>query len=868
MRKTLFVVLSMALVLNSCKKDKAAEVSAADNWYYLDASINEEQQESKTTIDDGNFGKEIVWDENDKIAVYTTGSDKYVFVQDGEAGGTETRFKYNGTPDFKGEEAYTAIYPESMVSGNAGELVTSWPSEQTVKYGHPMTVAIPMLASGTIVDDTLEGAQFDCLGGILNLVLKIPETGNEGENTGGYLRKIEISADQVLSGDFHFVTDEGQTKMVFEQTASNKITLTFEGAEGEEDEGVFLLPGQEYQTNIMLPQAPDGGYTNLKMAFYDESGELLYNMQSKKALNIKKATVTPVTLTFAYLHRPALTYSDPAGTIGVLNGRKAIVVDVNGYKFALAMENVGATEINPLGTPFRIQSMRTQEDLGQIGLTDGWRVPTAFEWSQLIKINPKRPYEERYKLYVGSDKFIFLPTHEATDPLISEAFYLLLNDCRSAHVRVHKRILIEEAGCEMVIERYLKDYGDVYVRPVHTLPKFPDNDAQPHILSKDDPVGTEGYVSEEDYTEAVMMELCGRKVAVAKKNVGAENEFDFGTDLSSHIKNSDKTWPNLYLENGWSLPTSDELSDMLGSTMKEYYPIDSPILKDEYKHHRFGVIYFSTSQLVFPAARNYADTHTNVYLIAAEYPVYAETMFGVADYGFVRDNPFAVHPPEETNPTYARAVYEFENITASSPIGTRGKYNGLECVVAMLDGKKMLLSINPAYYRHSCTDTYLYKISGFMDGEKMYDYPKMFSWGDGWRVISENELASLYQDISNDVTDGTSTHESDGHDCRFYCKIGDYKMRFNLWGRCAVTETEEKNHVVDTDKLYVMCSTIERDEYNPRGECYHTKGFELQKDTKLGSSGGHARELSLLLFAPEDGTFRYPTYLVHEMPTE
>lgn len=857
MRKTLFLVLSVALVLSSCKKDKAAEVSAADNWYYLDASINKEQQESKTTIDDGNFGKEIVWDENDKIAVYTTGSDKYVFVQDGEAGGTETRFKYNGTPDFKGEEVYTAIYPESMVSGNAGELVTSWPSEQTVKYGHPMTVAIPMLASGTIVDDTLEGAQFDCLGGILNLVLNIPATGNEGENTGGYLRKIEISADQVLSGDFHFVTDEGQTKMVFEQTASNKITLTFEGAEGEEDKGVFLLPGQQYQTNIMLPPAPEGGYTNWKMVFYDESEELLYTMQSKKALNIKKSTVTPVSLTFAYLHRPALTYSDPAGTIGVLNGRKAVVVDVNGYKFALAMENVGATEISTLGTPFRIQTKRTQEDLDQFGLTDGWRLPTAYEWSHLVKINPERPKEDYFKLYIGDDKHVILPRiNQGLNVPFVNTYYALLDDQLCAHIYINEHCYPFRHG--LSVDRCNSD-KDVYVRPVHDLPEFPERKETQHILTKDDRVGTVGYVSEADPTLAVMMELCGRKVAVATKNIGAEHEFAFGSELN--FSASISKWQNLYLENGWTLPSTDEVKELFGATDVGYHPINTPTLMGKHEINDFAAIYIGSTQLVFPASRYNWHEPTEVYLISADYPIFLRSLFDNTD-GL--DHKFECYSISWGVPLYARAVYEFENITASSPVGTRGKYNDQECVVAMLAGKKLLLSVNCAYYHHKDTDFYSNNgVYCFMDYGTMSTNPTRCSWGDGWRIINENELATLFQDVTNDVTEGISGPYDDGHDSRFYCKIGDYKLIFNLWGRSHHFHGEEKDIVEDTDKLYIMSSTIEHDENNKR----FSKGIELQKDTKFDTTRGQVRELSSLYFN-EAHDYRYQTFLVHEMPTE
>ena len=70
------------------------------------------------------------------------------------------------------------------------------------------------------------------------------------------------------------------------------------------------------------------------------------------------------------------------GTIGTLNGREAMVVDLGGSigKVAVATRNVGATDVNDYGTQF---SSEADFDPASLNLTDGWYVPTIEELSAL-----------------------------------------------------------------------------------------------------------------------------------------------------------------------------------------------------------------------------------------------------------------------------------------------------------------------------------------------------------------------------------------------------------------------------------------------------------------------------------------------------
>ena len=88
----------------------------------------------------------------------------------------------------------------------------------------------------------------------------------------------------------------------------------------------------------------------------------------------------------AIAQTPALTLESEVGTIGTLNGREAMVVDLGGSigKVAIALENVGATAEDAFGTRFSTTSGATNfYDPETYKLEDGWYVPSQDELSAL-----------------------------------------------------------------------------------------------------------------------------------------------------------------------------------------------------------------------------------------------------------------------------------------------------------------------------------------------------------------------------------------------------------------------------------------------------------------------------------------------------
>lgn len=94
----------------------------------------------------------------------------------------------------------------------------------------------------------------------------------------------------------------------------------------------------------------------------------------KKLISFLALMLTVCSTTMA----ETLTAESEVGTIGTLDGREAMVVDLGGSigKVAVATRNVGATDVNDYGTSF---SAEDALDPDKNGLTDGWYVPSMEE---------------------------------------------------------------------------------------------------------------------------------------------------------------------------------------------------------------------------------------------------------------------------------------------------------------------------------------------------------------------------------------------------------------------------------------------------------------------------------------------------------
>ena len=97
-------------------------------------------------------------------------------------------------------------------------------------------------------------------------------------------------------------------------------------------------------------------------------------------LGTKKANLTNgknYTASVTLTQLPALTNESAEGTIGVVGGLPAIVVNFSGTKKAVAMMNVGALCPEAYGSYYTFANRAS-------GLSNGWNVPEQSEWDALV----------------------------------------------------------------------------------------------------------------------------------------------------------------------------------------------------------------------------------------------------------------------------------------------------------------------------------------------------------------------------------------------------------------------------------------------------------------------------------------------------
>lgn len=124
-----------------------------------------------------------------------------------------------------------------------------------------------------------------------------------------------------------------------------------------------------------------------------------------------------------------LTMESAVGTIGTLNGREAMVVDLGGTigKVAVATRNVGAEKASdkmaPLafGTKFNLGKAN---DPNENGLTDGWYVPSKAEMEALKK--NLTPYQSLHcvEWKVTDNATLYLPTWHSSSSTPYYGYYV------------------------------------------------------------------------------------------------------------------------------------------------------------------------------------------------------------------------------------------------------------------------------------------------------------------------------------------------------------------------------------------------------------------------------------------------------------
>lgn len=809
-KKTLFIaVLALVCACISCNKEKELVQEPAE--YLLTAGTEATGDDTKTHIADGNWGKEIRWNEKDQISVFSQNSGTYTYTLKEGANTISGIFSTQTKPDFKSDSKYVAYYPASVVKNDNGRTF-NWPSEQTRELSNAEKVALPLLAEGDIDNGAPSNATFNCLGGILDIQLKVPTDG-----VPGYLRKVVITTDQKISGKFtlqtvteHVRDSEGEFTSetvekkyaVIANDGLNTITYTLEGSDGK---GLYIPSGEAIERKLMfaMPVSPAGGYTNFQVDFYDEHDTRISGAKSKNPLIIERGMITNANIPFSHKYAPGLTMNDPVGTIGTLYGVEAIVIEVGGYKRALALHNVGYTDADPFGTEFSVDS--NWNPTPALELKNGWRLPYVEEWQAIAdtygkwqKLEGSNP--QNLPLRITVDKTVDLPF------VAWSRYYICANHA------VGYVIGPDPNGYYCMSSNDNVDYisSIAYVRAIRELPFYPELDPE-RQLTKDDPVGSIGMIGTR---QAVVMKLRGRKVAVATVDVGGSVPEEAGSKF--HFTNSGYyhwDYDQLNLPDGWRLPTSQEINELAN----DYVKIDDGNV--------WRVLYSDATSLVVPKHTDYASSET-CYYYSGTINEHCLSQIGSLD-------------------ACARPVYDLERITRDSPEGTVGVVDGRECVVvAGTGGRKFLITTNnpgPCYggFGLDGRDTPWrydsYKHGTFRTPKQAQDDITNAFYGKGWQLPSHNDMKNLVQ-WNDAYTRGWNESE---HRLEVY--LPDYTWCLYTGGWIDPGEEAARN----TETGYYLCMSGDQFEYY-KIECDH-------KDTNL---------------IREDYDFkcRYNFCLTHEMP--
>ena len=283
----------------------------------------------------------------------------------------------------------------------------------------------------------------------------------------------------------------------------------------------------------------------------------------------------------------------PVGTVGVINGREGVVVELNGIKVAIATRNVGAVRNEDYGIYYSFFGASDEEFLG---LTDGWYVPDKDELTALAANLTWDGLQQGLVWQVTPETELFLPA----------AGYINLNEekvsagsmatCWSSTAET-ERIAYRLSGTESKVA--CSGTLRSYLMPVRPFCRL-----EAATLSAESNVGDTGMW---DGREAVVVDINGKKVAIATRNVGATDTYgeeSYGSyfqweDANDITKNS--------LEgSSWRVPRSNEYRAIIDQLKDEYL-----VNTDEKKGLEWPVT--PTTTLFFPAAGLWSYGNENVW---------------------------------------------------------------------------------------------------------------------------------------------------------------------------------------------------------------------------------------------------------------
>lgn len=753
--KTILFAAILCIACTACEKNDLGQETQRE--FFLNAGNEFSRDTTKTYIDNTNFGRDIKWSENDELSLYSEKSGVYKYKLKEGAGTTQGVFSTTSRPEFGEDAIYHALYPSTLVSDD--KKTRTWPSEQIRAIDHPEIVSLPMFAEGDIENDTPADAMFTCLGGILDIILKVPENGTEG-----FLSKVVLEAGQKISGKFTIVDNgSGKKIAVIDQESGNaSVTYILDSNDGK---GIFIRKGDESAIHLMisLPASPEEGYSGIKLSFYDENGKYINSVSPKGKLVIERAKVTQANVPFTHVYRPSLTVNDPVGTIGTLYGRDAIVVEIGGIKKALALYNEGVSEENPKGVHYFFDSQWTPQD--PIEFNDGWRLIYKNEWNSLVNSYGLQSYK-------GSDSAALMVADKIVEfPWVPYSSYILASYC-SGEINIDIPYEYSFNNAKSIwYDGIDRGYGEV--RLIKDLPVYPAVDPE-HELTESDPVGSIGMCCGR---EAIVMNLRGYKVAIATKDLGATIPGQPGDDfIFDNYKNEidcvfygyQWDYDQLHLTDGWRVPTPQE--------WKELMDISTHVWGYDRSDQTFKWMFNEQSVLKIKASK-YISSESNYYMNMPKN--------NVPDYLSLHG--YFQHWKKETFQSCVRPIHDLEVraiITKDSPVGTVGVVDGRECVVAEgYNGRKILLATvapgpcasNGGGGGEGSGDAVLphfdkyYRRGVWRSLFNARDDKKYGFWGQGWDIIEENDLRTLL--TGENATTSFEQLDDETHGC-FTVRIG------------------------------------------------------------------------------------------------
>lgn len=592
MKKTFYYIVAAVLTLGltSCAKEAVVPeeptTSEVIGQMTIVADIEDGSSAKATLSGDDQTGYQVLWSEGDQIILVNQSniSITTVYTLSEGAGSTSGTFMGDALPDgeYMAYYAYNRNKPEKF-------------GEQTADFEESVSHA-PMTAIFTVSGGVPSSIVFRNACGLLCLNLK-------GTGT---VKSITISTNEGLVSHYANFRDDGSMGVQDPKgnPAERFITLDC----GYSGRGLT----ESYQS-FYIAMPPREAYTGVKIDVSDFAGNTCTKtLKSDKTLNIARAKITTTAFTVTGLtnNNVPLTWDSPEGTVGMLDGREAMVVNFgNGIgKLAMATMNIGASTYTEAGTFYTWYEAVQKQNNGELG--GGWYLPSEPE--VLAKIGYVVRKEGNVAIVdVTESSTLKIPLagyyYNAGNKwdLVDEVAFLWSSDPAFPYewgpsMDLATLSFYNGAMCSL----YAKPQDKSNIRPFHKLP-----------ITRNTPVGMVGYLDGKD-AMVVELDVNGqkKKVAVAIRNEGATNtKIYINTSNTKYLDCFGSFLKYAQAENkctdGWYIPTIEEWQSLMAnaSVVEDELAYENTFSSND--KHRAIVVNVNGNSLILPAGGPEADSN-------------------------------------------------------------------------------------------------------------------------------------------------------------------------------------------------------------------------------------------------------------------